>query len=121
MKSLLAVLVGYLVFGIPTVLLFTVAGIDPRQAPELGFRIWSTVYGVFFAFAGGYVAARIAGKREIAHAGVVACILAILATVSLIAQPGHGSLWSQIAALGFMTPSVILGGVLRARQVRIKA
>jgi hypothetical protein len=120
MKSLLAVLVGYLVFGIPTILLFTVAGVDPRQEPELGFRIWSTVYGVFFAFAGGYIAARIAGKREVSHASAVACILAFLATVSLIAQPGHGSLWSQIAALGFMTPAVILGGVLRSRQARIK-
>ncbi|MCX6145261.1 MAG: hypothetical protein NTZ35_18815 [Ignavibacteriales bacterium] len=121
MKSVLAVLVGYLVFGVPTILFFTVAGIDPRQEPELGFRIWSTVYGVFFAFAGGYVAARIAGKREVTHASAMACILAFLATASFIVQPGHGSLWSQIAALGFMTPAVILGGVLRARQVRIRA
>jgi len=120
MKSLLAVLVGYLVFGVPTIVLFAVAGIDPRQEPELGFRIWSTAYGVFFAFAGGYVSARIAGKRAVTHASAVACILAFLATASLIMQPGHGSLWSQIAALGFMTPAVILGGVLRARQVRIK-
>jgi hypothetical protein len=121
MKSLLAVLVGYLVFGVPTIILFTVAGVDPRQEPELGFRIWSTVYGVFFAFVGGYVAARIAGKKEVTHATAMACILALLATVSLVAQPGHASLWSQIAALGFMTPAAILGGVLRARQVRIRA
>jgi hypothetical protein len=121
MKSLLAVLVGYLVFGVPTIILFTVAGVDPRQEPELGFRIWSTVYGVFFAFAGGYVAARIAGRKEVIHAIAVACLLAFLATVSFIMQPGHGSLWSQIAALGFMTPAVILGGVLRARQMKNKS
>jgi hypothetical protein len=121
MKSIVAVLVGYLVFGIPTILLFAIADIDPRQEPELGFRIWSTLYGVFFASAGGYVAARIAGKREVAHASAVACILAFIATASLIAQPGHGSLWSQIAALGFMTPAAIFGGVLRGRQVRINA
>ena len=120
MKSLLAVLVGYLVFGVSTIVLFKVAGVDPRQEPELGFRIWSTLYGVVFAFTGGYVAARIAGRNELAHAGSVACMLAVIATVSLVAQPGHGSLWSQIAALGFMTPAAILGGVLRARQVRIK-
>jgi surface polysaccharide O-acyltransferase-like enzyme len=120
MKSVLAVLVGYLVFGVSAILLFTVAGVDPRQEPELGFRIWSTVYGVFFALAGGYIAARIAGKKEITHASAVACILAFLATVSLIVQPGHGSLWCQIAALGFMTPAAILGGIVRARQVKIK-
>ena len=121
MKSILAVLVGYLMFGIPTVLLFTLAGVDPRQEPEIGFRIWSTVCGVVFALAGGYTAARIAGKKEIVYATATACVIALLATVSLILQPGHSSLWSQIAALGFMTPAAILGGVLRAQQVRIKA
>ena len=120
MKSVLAVLVGYLVFGVSAILLFKVVGVDPRQEPELGFRIWSTLYGVFFALSGGYVAARIAGKKEITHASAVACILTVIATVSLIAQPGHASLWSQIAALGFMTPAAILGGLVRARQVKIK-
>lgn len=121
MKSILAVLVGYLVFGLSAFFLFQVAGVDPRQEPELGFRILSTLYGVIFALAGGYVAARIAGKKEISHASSVACILAVVATVSLVAQPGHGSLWSQFAALGFMTPAAVFGGVIRARQVRVKS
>jgi hypothetical protein len=120
MKSILAVLAGYLVFGVSTILLFAVTGVDPQQEPGLGFRIWSTVYGVFFALTGGYVAARIAGRKEVAHAIAVACILALLATVSLIAQPSHGSLWSQIAALGFMAPAAILGGMVRGRQVKTK-
>jgi peptidoglycan/LPS O-acetylase OafA/YrhL len=120
MKSVLAVLTGYLVFGVSAIFLFQVAGVDPQQEPGLGFRIWSTVYGVFFALAGGYVAARIAGRKEITHASAVACILVVIATVSLVAQPGHGSLWSQIAALGFMAPAAIFGGVLRARQMNVK-
>jgi hypothetical protein len=120
MKSVLAVLVGYLVFAVSAIILFRVFAVDPHQEPELGFRIWSTVYGVVFAFAGGYLAARIAGNKETAHASAVACILAVIATVSLIAQPGHGSLWSQFAALGFMTPAAVLGGALRAQQVKAK-
>jgi len=120
MKSILAVLVGYLVFGVSAIVLFQVADADPQQEPEFGFRIWSTVYGVFFALTSGYIAARVAGKKEITHASAVACILASIATVSLIAQPGHGLLWSQFAALGFMTPAAILDGVIRARQVKIK-
>jgi hypothetical protein len=121
MKSIVAVLVGYLVFGVSAIILFQVSGVDPKQEPTLGFRIWSTLYGIFFALAGGYLAARIAGKKEITHASVVACMLAVIATVSLIAQPGHGSLWSQFAALGFMTPAAILGGILRAHQVKTKS
>lgn len=120
MKSVLAVLAGYLVFGISAIILFQIADVDPRQEPAIGFRLWSTVYGVFFALLSGYVAARLAGKKEIAHASAVACILAVIATISLVAQPGHGSLWSQIAALGFMTPAAILGGVVRAQQVKSK-
>jgi hypothetical protein len=118
MKSILAVLVGYLVFGVSAIILFQIAGVDPRQEPEIGFRIWSTVYGAFFAFVGGYVAARLAGKKEVTHASAVACMLAVIAAVSLVAQPGHGSLWSQIAALGFMTPAAVLGGVGRMWQLK---
>ncbi len=121
MKSVLSVLIGYLVFGVSTIVLFQLVGVDSRQEPEIGFRIWSTVYGMFFAALAGYLAARIAGKKEIKHSVAVACIMAVIATVSLIAQPGHGSLWSQIAVLGFMVPATIVGGVLRAQQLRARS
>ncbi len=117
---MLAVLVGYLIFGASSVLLFLVAGVDSKQSPELGFRIWSTLYGVFFAMLGGYMAARMASQKELWHASAVAIILALLATISLIAQPTGSSIWSQIAALGFMVPAAIIGGIVRARQIRGK-
>lgn len=118
MKSVLAVLAGYLVFGISAILLLQISGVDPRQEPEPGFRIWSAIYGVLFAFAGGYVAGWIAGRKEILHASAVALLLAVIATVSLIAQSDHGSLWSQVSALVFMAPAAVLGGVMRARRVK---
>jgi len=117
MKSILAVLSGYLVFGLSSIALFMVSGVDPRQEPELGFRIWSTVYGTAFALLGGYIAARFAGKYELRHASAMAAVVGLIATVSLVAQPGHMSTWSQIAALGFMVPGAVLGGLIRARQV----
>ena len=120
MKSILAVIVGYLIFGLSSIVLFLVAGVDPMQSPELAFRIWSTLYGIFFAFLGGYTAARMAGRKEIWHASAVAVVLALLATISLIAQPTGSSIWSQIAALGFMVPAVILGGFARSRQTKEK-
>ncbi len=78
MRSLLAILVGYLVFGISAVLLFQ-------------------------------------------FTGVVACIIALLALVSIFAQAGLPSYWSQIAAIVFMAPAAVLGGWLRARQVRTRS
>ncbi len=116
MKSILAVLAGYLVFGLSAVLLFQVAGVDARQVPSPGFLVGSTIYGVLFAFLAGYTAARIAGKNEIGHSIGVACILALIAVVSIVAQPGLESHWSQISALILMAPSAVLGGWLRRRQ-----
>ena len=120
MKSILAVLVGYLIFGLPSAALFLLSGIDPELRVELEFRIWSTLYGIFFALLGGYTAARMAGGKELWHASAVAVILALLATISLIAQPTGSSIWSQIAALRFMVPAVILGGIVRLRRMKRK-
>jgi hypothetical protein len=118
MKSIIAVLVGYLVFGLSAVLLFKVAGVGPHDQPSLGFRIGSTIYGILFALLAGYTAARIAGKHEIKHSVGVACILALLAGISILAQPGLESHWSQYSALVLMAPAAIAGGWLRGRQAK---
>jgi hypothetical protein len=116
MRSFLAILAGYLVFGISAVLLFQLAHVDPGQQPGVGFMVGSTLYGVLFAIAAGYTAARIATRREMMHAGAVASIIAFLALIWIFAQPGLATHWSQIAAIVFMAPSAVLGGWLRARQ-----
>lgn len=116
MRAFLAILLGYLIFAIPSAALFLVAGVDPHQEAGIGFMAGSTFYGIVFALAGGYVAARIAGRREIMIAGVAASVLAVLAAISIVAQPGLPSYWSQIAAIVLMAPAAMLGGWLRARQ-----
>ena len=118
MRSILAVLVGYLVFGISAVALFQLAHIDPHQQPGIGFMIGSSLYGIVFAGAAGYTAARIAGKRELANASLVAGIIALLAFISILAQPGLPTYWSQIAAIVVMAPAAVLGGWLRGRQTK---
>ena len=116
MKSALAVLAGYLVFAISAVLLFQLSGVDPHLVPGLGFIIGSILYGMAFAALGGYIAAVIARGRELAHAAAVACILAIFAFVSIIAQPGLSSHWSQLAAIFLMAPAAVGGGWMRRKQ-----
>jgi hypothetical protein len=71
--------------------------------------------GAAFAFAGGYIAAWIAGHHPLAHGVAMATVLAAGAGASLVATLGHGSIWSQVAALTLMVPSAALGGLLRAR------
>ena len=120
MRPFLAIIVGYLVFGLSAVLLFQLAHVDPHQQPGVGFMIGSTLYGIVFAGAAGYVAARIAGKRELAIAGAVAGIIAFLALISILAQPGLPTYWSQLAAMILMAPAAVVGGWMRTRKTRKK-
>lgn len=116
MRRFLAILVGYCVFAVSAVVLFQLAHVDPHEQPGIGFMIWSTVYGIVFAAAAGYTAARIARSKELINGAFVAVIVAFLAFVSILAQPGIPSHWSQIAAIVFMAPAAVLGGWLRAHQ-----
>ena len=120
MKSFLAILIGYLIFGISAFVLFQLTHVDLHQQPGAVFMVGSTIYGVVFALAAGYTAARIAGKKELVNAGAVACIIALLALVSIFAQPGLPTYWSQMAAIVFMAPAAVLGGLIRTRQVKTK-
>ena len=116
-KSIAGVLVGYLVFAVSAVLLFWATGRDPHREQGIGFVVFSVVYGIAFAAAGGFVAGTIAARKPRQHAAAVALILAIGASASLLAQPGAGSRWSQLTALIFMAPAALAGGFVRSWQV----
>ena len=115
-KSIVAVVVGYLIFAVSAVAFLQLSGQPPHETAPLGLILGSIVFGIVFALLGGYVAALLARRRPLAHALAVAAIIALGATVSLIATLGKGAIWSQIAALVLMAPSAVLGGWLRARQ-----
>jgi hypothetical protein len=110
LRSVSAVLVGYLIFALSAVALFQLTGRDPHATQPLWFTISAVIYGIVFAGVGGAVAAWIAPQRPWLHAGVVAGILALGATVSLVASAG--ATWSQWAALVVMAPAAWLGGRL---------
>ena len=110
MRNVFAVIVGYLVFGATAGLLFAVTRRDPHLDQPAVFVVLSIVYGVFFATAGGFVAARTAPRQPRRNAAFVGVIIAVLALVSLTVNLGRGSLWSEIATLGLMAPAAVLGG-----------
>ena len=113
-RSIIAVIVSYLIFAITGVALFAMRGKDPHLPPGLAFALSSITCGTAAACAAGYSAALIARRRPILHAAIVAGIVAAGAASSIIAQPST-SHWSQIAALCVMAPAAIVGGWLRAR------
>ena len=109
-RSLFAVVAGYLVFGLSAVILFQVAGVDPHAQASTGFKVLSIVWGVAFALGAGFFTAKLAPRRPLWHAGIVAGLVALGAAVSLMGA--GGTKWTPIAAIVFTTPSVILGGFL---------
>jgi putative membrane protein (TIGR04086 family) len=116
LKSVSGVVVGYLLFAVPAALLFWASGRDPHQEQDISFVVFSVVYGMVFAGAGGYVAGAIAGRKPGLHGGAVALIVAVGATASFLAQRGAGSRWSQTTALFLMAPAALVGGVVRSRH-----
>lgn len=115
-RSIGSVILGYLVFALSAFAFFLLSGQPPHADAPLSIMLASMLVGVAAAFLGGYLAARLAGRNPAAHGLAVAAILAIGAIISLVSTFGHGSLWSQVAALVLMAPGAALGGWVRARN-----
>lgn len=116
LRTIVGVIVGWLIFAVPSVALFRLAGVEPYAHATAAFVAGSIVYGVAFALLGGYVAARIAIRIGAARA--VGVVIAVAALLSLGIRPGEGAIWSQLAAFALMAPAAVIGGGIRMRQVR---
>ena len=116
-RSVIAVLAGYLVFGVSAVVLFKASGRDPHVPAGLGFMLLSSLYGIFFAAVGGFLAAWLARRYEFEHALAVAGLIAVAGAASLLTRPGQGAMWTELAALLIMAPAAMAGGWARQRQV----
>lgn len=116
MRAFLAVVAGYLIFAVSAVLLFRLANVDPHSPAALGFKVLTAVYGLAFAYAGGFVAGRIAGRADLVCGIALAIVIALGATISMIARPGAGALWTQTAALFLFAPFSLAGDWTRRRR-----
>jgi hypothetical protein len=113
LRSIVGVVVGYAVFAASGFALFRLTGQPPHEEASIPFMVGAVLYGVAFALLCGYLSGWIAGCRPVAHAAVVAVILALGATASLVATLGKGAVWSQVNAIAVMAPAAVAGGWLR--------
>jgi hypothetical protein len=116
LRSIAAVVLGYLVFAVSAGLLFPILGADPHAPQRPGLIAGSVVYGMAFAFVGGLAAIRLAPRRPGLHAALVSLLIAAGAAASLLASPANDAKWSQRAALLLMAPSALLAGRLSTRR-----
>jgi len=115
MRLISGVILGYLVFAVPSYLLFRVTHHDPHIPASVGFELAAIVCGMFFAFLAGYGGAWIAGRRDMLAPTVIAVVLAAFAIASMVAK---GISWSPLFAIVVMAPSVLVGGSVQARRRR---
>jgi hypothetical protein len=107
MRIFWAVVAGYSIFAISAVLLFHLSGVDPHSPATLGFKALTIAYGVAFAYFGGLVAGRVAGRTDLVCGIALASVIVLGATISIIARPGAGALWTQTAALLISHPPLL--------------
>ena len=116
MRAFLAVVAGYFIFAVSAVLLFHVANVDPHSPTSLRFKALTVAYGLVFAYIGGFVAGRIGRRANLVCGIALAIVIALGATISMIASPGAGALWTQTAALFLFAPVSLAGDWTRRRR-----
>jgi hypothetical protein len=124
MRTVLAVGLGYVVMlvaqlGGDTALTALVPSIMPRPEQPIdpvyfAFRLGT---GFFFIAIGGYTAALLAGRFEMAHALSVGALSIAAGILEAFYYSGEQPLWYSIALMFLSIPSALAGGYFRARQV----
>jgi len=121
MRAFLAVVAGYLIFAISAVLFFRLLHVDPHSPAAAGFEGLTIAYGLAFASLGGFVAGKIARRKDLVCGIALALVIGLGAIVSMIARPGAGALWTQTAALLLLAPASLAGDWVRRRRQRTTA
>jgi hypothetical protein len=109
-RKILAVIAGYAVFAVSSVLLFRLTGQAPHAEAPLTFKLLTLVYGICFAVAAGYVLRLIAKTQTLNLNFILAFMIFLLAALSLFLSRGNH--WTQLFAMLIFAPMSVLGGYL---------
>ena len=88
MRGVLGVVSGYVIFAGSAVLYFRLANVDPHSPAVVSFEMLTLAYGLAFALLGGFVAGKVARRTDLMSGILLALVIALGATVSIIARPG---------------------------------
>ncbi len=121
LRTIIGIIAGDLIFAGLTVLMFTLAKVDPHMVSGSGFMLSSIAGGIVFALLGGFVGGLIGRRADILVGIFLGLIIAVGAAVSLLARPGGGAVWTQTAALILMAPAAVLGDSLRKSRQQLSS
>lgn len=121
-RSLAAVVLGYVFKGVAVGIYFVASGWRPDGVLSEKVVILGMVWRALASIAAGYLAGAIAGRKEVGHALGVALLTAFTAIASMLSPEGSQEpIWAQMTNLCIMFPLVLLGGYLRNRQMSLKS
>jgi peptidoglycan/LPS O-acetylase OafA/YrhL len=109
LRSIGAVLVGYLLITASIMIFFMARETEPDNA----LLLFSIGYGFCVAFAGGFFTAVIAKHHELQHGAALAGIVAILGLATLFSGHGGGPLWYQITNIVCGIVGILCGAFMR--------
>ena len=99
-------------------------GIFPPWFQPMSTSLWllAITYRMVDGVTGGYIVARLAPDRPVQHALVLGVIGIVLSTAGVVGTwnkgPGFGPKWYPLALVVLAPPCALVGGLLRARQLR---
>lgn len=122
-RSIVAVLVGYLVMAILIfsgtavhfVLLFgKLPTATTHLQPPLSFGVFNLIYSSIFAAFGGWVCATIVTQKRFKHGLILAGLVFVLSLVSVYIDRGQQPVWYQAGLVLLGAPATAVGAWLQA-------
>jgi len=113
MRGFIAIVIGYLVFGISNYVFLMMQGIHPADAPAFRLIVITILFGCLTAIVSGILTAVIAGKNYIRYGYILALLIAVIAAISMIMQTGNH--WTQWLAILLLAPLALTGTVLYSK------
>jgi hypothetical protein len=115
LRSVLAVIGGYLTMAVLVAVLTGIAikmtGRDSSR-PTPGYLAANVFYSLLAAFAGGFVAAKIAGRYPVQHGVALAVVMFAMAIVSYFQYRNTQPLWYQFLLTAMLPGCAIAGAAL---------
>lgn len=116
-RSVVAIIIGYLVLAFTNMAFVTLRFIQPiLNVGMIPTILLSVLYTFVFSLIGGYIVALVARGSEIKHTAILASIMALVTIISMIIAIAIEPLWYKITYLVVMAPATILGGYVRHRR-----
>lgn len=120
MRSVIAVVTGYVVITLSLFALFAVWFVDAPVGevnPSWTFIAVAVVWGFFSAMLGGYLTGKVARRRPFEHAAGLALLSGLIGVASMVASFGEEPVGFQLANLVILMAGCLAGGFLRVARV----